>query len=231
MTNIHLSADSDVWTGDSTRALIAARSCPDSVVICGISDAGLLRRFEPMRVIPCRVDSIFGALNLSRVLRRIPGSRFQLHLHSPAVLSKVTSALELVGRAEPIELIQTPVVDFPSVEVRHPAENAAPLLMWLGNITPTSGLAELIDFLGTQTHRQWRLRVVGQGKAKVVSPILKKCRKLEIHNRIEWVGYSANPYEQMNDVSIGIALNSPTVAREFAAASIPTVTSLSDLSL
>lgn len=235
MTEIHITADTDTWTGSSTCALNCALAAADAVVVCGFSDARFIDRFEKvgLTAYKCNTGGMFGALNLSRVLRHIPGNEFVVILHSSDSRKTVESALKLVGRPEPMTLIETSQVPFPSVEVSHPADNAEPLLMWLGNITADCGLEPLIERLASMAGKPWRLRVVGDGKAKVVTPILRRCRKLAVDNRIEWVGYSSDPYVQMSGVSLGVVTNGAdsVVAREFAAASIPTITNLSDLRL
>ncbi len=235
MTEIHITADMDTWTGSSTCALNCASAVADAVVVCGFSEARFISRFEKagLTVYRCNTGGVFGALNLSRVLRHIPGNEFVVILHSVDSRTTVESALKLVGRPEPITLIETPQVPFPSVEVNHPAGDSDPLLMWLGNITPDCGLESLIERLASMAGKPWRLRVVGDGKAKVVTPILRRCRKFDIDKRIEWAGYSSDPYAQMSGVSLGVVTNGAdsVVAREFAAASIPIITNLSDLQL
>lgn len=235
MTEIHITTDTDMWTGSSTCALNCASAAVDAVVVCGFSDARFTDRFEKagLTAYKCNMGGMFGALNLSRVLRHIPGNEFVIILHSLDGLKMVESALKLVGRPEPMTLVDSPCVPFPSVDVEHPANDAEPLLMWLGNITADCGLDSLIESLASMTGKPWRLRVVGEGKAKVVTPILRRCRKLGVDKRIEWGGYSPNPYEQMNGVSLGVVTNGADsiVAREFAAASIPIITNLSDLRL
>lgn len=236
MIHVHITADSDFWTGASTRALLAARAHgADAVVITG-GDADMAARIEAagVKAVRCPMNGIFASLNLSRALRRIEGDEFRVCVYSPSVLPKVEGALRLVGRKEPMTLVNpAPQPEFPPVSVEHPAEGSEPLIMWLGNITPDCGLAELIEELAARSAAPWRLRVVGQGKGRVVSPILRRCRALGIADRIEWVGYSVNPYEQMNGVSAGI-ITAPrpeesTAALEFAAASIPVITKLSQI--
>lgn len=224
-----------MWTGCSTCALNCASAADDAVVVCGFSDARFTVRFEKagLTAYKCNTGGMFGALNLSRVLRHIPGNEFVVILHSPDSLKTVESALKLVGRPEPMTLADCTSVPFPPVDVEHPANDAEPLLMWLGNITADCGLEPLIACLASMAEKPWRLRVVGEGKAKVVTPILRRCRKLGVDKRIEWVGYSPDPYAQMNGVSLGVVTNGADsiVAREFAAASIPIITNLSDLRL
>lgn len=232
MTEIHLTADTDVWTGASTTALLAARVADDAVVISAGDDA-IVGRMEKggVKVITCPMGGFLGALNLSRALRHVEGRAFEIYVHSPAALKTVEGALKLVGRLESMILRPgIPPVEFPPVEVAHPGPEAEPLIMWLGNITEKCGLRELVEELGGMAAKQWRLRVVGQGKARVVSPILKRAKALGIDGRIEWVGYSADPYRQMEGVSAAIvAGRDSVVAREFAAASIPVYTKLSEI--
>ncbi len=232
MTEIHITADSDFWTGASTLALLSAKQADDAVVItAGNSD--MVRRIEAsgIKAVQCAMNGMFGSLNLSRVLRHIEGSAFKVYVHSPQIRATVESALRLVGRKEPMTLIsENPEPKFPAVEVTAATESDSPLLMWLGNITNDCGLREVIEELGKKTNKAWQLRVVGQGKAKIVGPILKRAKALGIYERIQWVGYSPNPYEQMNGITAGIVKNPNGVAaREFAAASIPTYTNLSEI--
>lgn len=232
MTEIHITADSECWTGASTLAVLAAKQAKRAVVItAGNND--MVRRIESANIcaIQCSMGKAFGALNLSRALRHVEGDEFQVYVHSPGARKLVENALKLVGRAEPINLMEeNPEPKFPTVEVEAPKQGEAPLLMWLGNITADCGLLDLINELGGQINKAWRLRVVGQGKAKIVGPILNRAKTLGINNRIEWIGYSQNPYEQMNGVSAGMVKNQHCIAaHEFAAASIPTYTNLSDI--
>lgn len=228
MTQIHITADKDVWTGASTTALLCARQAPEAVVVSAGNDEVLQRlRNGGVTVIPCPMSGPFASLNLSRALRHIEGTEFTVYVHSPEKIKAVESAIKLTGRREPMTLLPRVMPQFPTVEVAQPTDC---LIMWLGNITEGCGLRELIDDLGRNADKQWRLRVVGQGKASVVTPIIKRTKALEIANRIEWVGYSDNPYRHMAGVSAAI-VNDPdsVVAHEFAAAAIPVFTKLSDI--
>lgn len=229
-TFVHITADRDFWTGASTTALLAAQSEVDSLVVSALPDA-MLERFRAcgVKTVRCKVDGMFGALNLSRVLRNVEGTNVKVILHSPSAQPIVEKSLQLVGQSQRFELVVGCDVQFPKVEVEPPAVDAEPLLMWLGNITASCGLLDLIEYLGTRTERNWRLRVVGQGKAKDVVPILNRCKALGINDRIEWSGYSDCPYKQMNGVSIGIARAGSVAAREFAAASISVVNNVNEL--
>ena len=232
MKRIHLTADTDTWTGASTTALLCARADADAIVFSAGCDA-IVQRLEKggAEVVRVPFGGWFAALNLSRALRHVAGDSFEIYVHSPSARKAAEGALKLVGRKEPVRLMdERPMPDFPAVAVAAPAAGEEPLLMWLGNITAGCGLKELIEQLGSRADRPWRLRVVGQGPAKIVSPILQRSRALGIDRRIEWVGYSANPYEQMNGVSHGIVADPQSVvAREFAAAGIPVITNISEI--
>lgn len=228
VTEIHITADSECWTGASTRALAAARQSAHAVVLTA-GDAHMAMRFEREGVCArrCAMSGLFASLSLSRVLRNVPGREFAVYVHSPQVLSTVEKALRLVGRKEPMTLAShIPEPTLPKVEVEHPAPDAEPLFMWLGNIKAECGLAQIIEDLGKNKETPWRLRVVGQGRGRVVAPLLRRCKALGIAHRIEWVGYSANPYDEMNGVTAGIARPGSIAALEFAAASIPVYASI-----
>ncbi len=226
MTEIHITADRDVWTGACTTALLCAQQAADGIVISA-GDDGILQRLRNghVPVYKCSMGGFLAALNLSRVLRHIPGTEFDVYVHSLDKLHVVKSALELIGRDEPIHLRGRKLPSFPKIEVAK-----GDTIVWLGNITKNCGLKELVEDLGQNADKPWQLRVIGQGKAQIVSPILKRTKALGIANRIEWVGYSEHPYKHMNGAKAAIVTSANSiVAHEFAAASIPVYTKLSDL--
>lgn len=232
MTEIHITADKDTWTGATTTAAMCAAAADDAVVLSAGNDDILHRlHMSGVSTVACPMGGFLAALNLSRALRHIPGEEFEVYAHSPALFTTVESAIKLVGRREPFYLHhERPMPYFPKVEVAKPAEGSQPLLMWLGNITEGCGLRTLIEDLGLNVEKPWRLRVVGQGRARTVSPLLKRTKALDISDRIEWVGYSENPYKHMDGVTAAIVSDADSVvAREFAAASIPVYTKLSDI--
>lgn len=231
MTEIHITADTEFWTGASTRALQLARIAGDAWVVCGLTSemreryakAGIKTEF-------CKVGGWLGALNLSRALRRIPGEAFKIYVHSPELRPTVESALQLVGRREPMELIgEMPEIPFPAVDIERGNQDGEPLYMWLGNIKAGCTLGAVIERLGQLRERPWRLRVVGQGKAADAVPLLKRAKALDINDRIEWVGYSQNPYAEMAGVTAGLVGEESTAAREFRAAGIPVISNLEEL--
>lgn len=228
MTEIHISADKHTWTGASTTAMLCALQAEHGVVISA-GDDDITRRMTKSgaEVACCPMGGFLASVNLSRALRHIPGKEFEVYLHSPEKQHVVDSAMKLVGRTEPMKMQERKLPYFPPIKVAPPTDCT---IMWLGNITDNCGLREIIEELGTKADKQWRLRVVGQGQAKIVSPILKRTKALGIADRIEWIGYSENPYEHMNGVKAAIVKSTESVAaHEFAAASIPVYTQLSDI--
>lgn len=226
MTEIHISADKDIWTGACTTALLGAQQAVDGIVISS-GNEDIVQRFRNghVKVCNCSMGGWFAALNLSRVLRHIPGSEFDVYVHSLDKFNVVEAALKLVGRDEPFHLHRRKIPSFPAVEI-----NKGDTIIWLGNITKNCGLRELVEELGQNADKPWQLRVIGQGKAQIVSPILKRTKALGLANRIEWVGYSDDPYKHMNGAKAAIVTSADSiVAQEFAAASIPVYTKLSEL--
>lgn len=225
LTEIHITADRDTWTGASTLALHCARRAADAVVItAGGTDH--LRRFERggVKALQSKLSGMFASLSLSRVLRHVPGTEFAVVLHSPEIEHTVTQAISLTQRPEPMRIVPAPVVEhFPPVEVTKGPADGVPLYMWHGNITAHCGLAEIIEKLGQRRDEPWRLRVVGQGQARVVSPLLKRCRALGIADRIEWIGWADDVYAHMNGVTHGIARPGSIAAMELRAASIEVI--------
>ncbi|MCM1310161.1 MAG: hypothetical protein NC301_03930 [Bacteroides sp.] len=227
MTEIHITADKYVWTGASTTALLCAQQAECGVIISA-GDEDILRRMlrSGVATVSCPMSGLFASLNLSRALRHIKGTEFEIYLHSPQIQKSVESAIKLVGRDEPMILMPRKMPVF----TRRTVDKGENMIMWLGNVTPDCGLQELIEDFATLVGTEWKLRVVGQGKAKVVTPILKRTKALGISGQIEWVGYSDNPFEHMTDVTLAIVKSKESIAaKEFQSASIPTYTKLSEI--
>ncbi len=225
-TVIHICADRD-WGGAETRALICARSS-SGIVIC-TDTPRVVRRMEAsgVEVLRCSFSGVFASVSLSRVLRHLPAGECQLMVHSPAVRRLVAEAVKLAGRKDVILLPEVADPVIPAREVALAAPGDELLLLWIGRITPDCGLVSLIEALGRLPERQWRLRVVGEGEAGTVMPIVKRGRSLDIASRIEWIGYVDDIYQQMQGATLGVITRreplARTVYREFAAASLPVI--------
>lgn len=61
-------------------------------------------------------------------------------------------------------------------------------LIFSGHITAEKGLGLLIDALATIKDLEWRLTVCGSGSGRVVMPLVRRARSLDINNRIDWKG-------------------------------------------
>ena len=225
-TVIHICADKD-WGGAETRALLGAR-CSSGIVICADSSR-VARRMEASGVetLRCSFSGMFASISLSRILRHLPVGECRIMVHSPGVCRLVAEAVKLAGRKDLCLLPEVEVPAIPPQDVTLSATGTEPLLLWIGRITPDCGLMSLIEVLGRLSERQWRLRVIGEGEAGTVMPVVKRARSLDIASRIEWVGYVDDIYPQMQGTTGGIVTReeptSRTVYREFAAASVPVI--------
>jgi glycosyltransferase involved in cell wall biosynthesis len=86
-----------------------------------------------------------------------------------------------------------------------PAEPAEPpIIAFVGRIVPGKGLDVLIDALALITDRQWRLRIIGEGEASAVTPLIRRVRKHEIEDRVEWLGYVDDVAAALKGCSIGV---------------------------
>lgn len=226
---VHICANKS-WGGAETRAQLSAISKADSsVVICADSDNVLRRmRSKGITAYGCKMSGIFASVNLSRVLRHLPDEECVVTVHSPEVLSLVKSAISLSGHRHIrlSEEYEMPV--FPKIIDRIEASGDETIFLWLGRITPDCGLAALIDALGHFADKDdWRLRVYGEGDAKVAMPLVNRSRALGIDRRVEWGGYVEDVYEKMNGAGYGIVTrlnpDSRTVTHEFSAAGLPAI--------
>jgi glycosyltransferase involved in cell wall biosynthesis len=68
---------------------------------------------------------------------------------------------------------------------RERAARAQPFrLFWAGRLVPKKGVDLLLDALAQLRHRQWRLRIVGDGPEK--THCLERARELRIGDRVSW---------------------------------------------
>jgi glycosyltransferase involved in cell wall biosynthesis len=95
-----------------------------------------------------------------------------------------------------------------------PADIAAsdvPVIMHHGRISPEKGLDVLFDALATLTDLPWRLRIAGVGVAQVVGPLKQQATRLEIADRVEWLGFRKDLHAIIPTASIGVV---PSTWRE-----------------
>lgn len=53
-------------------------------------------------------------------------------------------------------------------------------------LTPDSGITELVDFFIRNSKDGWRLRIGGEGKGRIVMPLIRRCRSSQVD--VEWCG-------------------------------------------
>ncbi len=217
------------WGGAETRARLSALMSEFPLVICEDS-AAIVNRMSAggIKVMPCRMSGMFASVNLSRLLRHLPEGECVIHIHSHELGELVESALRLSGRKD--LLISPDIFEpaFPPVVRECQGPDEVPTMLWIGRITPDCGLLALIDALGRiDPSREWRLRIVGEGNAKIVMPIVNRARSFGISGRIDWVGYVDDVYSKMDGVSFAVITRpqpmATTVGREYIAASVPVV--------
>jgi hypothetical protein len=227
---IHIAANKQ-WGGAETRALIAAKQSPlAAVVVTAATDAAAVQRFRSAGIFTYRakLSGMFAAITLSRIFRNAVSSAEQpleIHLHSPQVEDKVKMALKLTGQQA--TMVSLPDVEFPAVELNRSEERRKPMLMWCGRITPACGLSELLEVLAAEELNGWHLKVVGEGEARTVSPLLHRARALGISQRIDWRGWCEDVYAEMADVDCAVVTRPDAqqrnVYKEFEAAGVPII--------
>ena len=77
-------------------------------------------------------------------------------------------------------------------------------LLYAGRIAPEKGIDVLIDALATLGDLPLRLTVAGVGNAKTVMPLMEKCRRLGLEERVDWAGHVDDIYTAISDADIGV---------------------------
>ncbi len=210
------------WSGNCSLALHAAQMSGGTVVAEADKVVARMRR-AGIQAERLNMSGLFGALNLSRLLRLRQPAR--VIIHSPSLQGKVAQAIKLANVATAVEVAARPEA-LPAVKVDIAPDSG--LLVWLGYITPECGLRGLIEAL--KTRPEYRLRVIGEGEAKTVGPLLRIAKNPLLEGRIEWMGEQENVFDHFNGASAGI-ITYPTpmatvAALEFQAANLPILTQL-----
>lgn len=212
------------WTGSCTLALRAIQASGHAAVAVVESTkvAARMRRAGVQAEV-LSMSGLLGALHLSRLLRlRRPA---QIVLHSSALQAKALQAIKLACLDLNADMAVRPQV-LPPVEVD--VDPDSKLLLWVGYITADCGLRPLIEAL--KTRPEYRLRVIGEGEAKIVGPLLRIAKNPVLAGRIEWVGEQENVFAHFHGASAGI-ITCPNpmdtvAALEFKAAKLPILTQL-----
>lgn len=224
MTEIHICGDK-VWRGAETRAMLCAQAADSSVVVCADSKE-VRSRFERagIPVMTCSLTGAFAPLSLSRVLRHLPDGQCVVYVHSPELRTVVEKAIAIAGRADVTLSSDRPTLVYPSPELEKGPQNS---FVWVGRITPDCGLNRLIEAFARLDAAEKSLKIIGQGDARDVMPLVNRTRALDISKMIEWTGYLPDIYPELNGAGRAV-VTSPkgadsTVAAEFAAAGLPIV--------
>lgn len=101
-----------------------------------------------------------------------------------------------------------------ALPVRAESAPDSPLrLLYLGRIVPEKGLDILVDALAEldSTDRAWTLEVAGEGPAKYVMPLMRRCNDLGLGDRVEWLGPVDDIWPVISRADVGVL---PTRARE-----------------
>lgn len=185
------------WSGDATSALNSALNSGGIVITEG--DEEIEQRFRRSGVEDVRrlnMSGLFGSLNLSRILRLTMPE--QVLVYSSALLPKLHQAVALAKMPD-VEIVDlSSQVFLPEVK---PADQGNSLI-WIGYITENCGLRSLLEAL--KDIPDVKLKVVGVGKAKIVSPMLKYSKIPALHGRVDWVGEKENVFAEMNGCKAGV---------------------------
>lgn len=220
MTEIHICGDK-VWRGAETRAMLCAQAADKSMVVC--ADSREVRtRFEGAGIplMTCTLSGAFAPLSLSRVLRHLPDGECIVYVHSQELITVVEKALAIAGRGNVTLAAQAPSPSFPSPDIEKGAENA---FVWVGRITPDSGLDRAIEAFARFNCPEKSLKIIGQGDARDVMPLVNRTRALGINDKVRWTGYIPDIYPELNGAGRAIVTSGHTVAAEFEAVGLPVI--------
>ncbi|MDE7110688.1 MAG: glycosyltransferase [Muribaculaceae bacterium] len=209
------------WSGDATSALNSAIRSGGIVLTEAGERAELrLRRAGIADVRPLSMSGMFGALNLSRMLRIVRPAA--VHVHSVSLLPKVRQAVGLSKL--PVEIIDRSADIVLPEEV--PPVDKGDKLLWIGYITTDCGLRLLLEAMKSLPP-EVTLRVVGEGEAKVVGPLLNLAKTPWLRGRVEWTGEREDVYEMMNGCCAGVITSanpeSKVVYHELIRAGLPVI--------
>ena len=77
-------------------------------------------------------------------------------------------------------------------------------VLYIGRISPEKGVHIIIEAMAKLTDMPVRLTVGGVGTAKTVLPLIEKCRRLGIDDRVEWPGHIDDIYTAVSAADIGV---------------------------
>ncbi len=77
-------------------------------------------------------------------------------------------------------------------------------VLYLGRISPEKGIDVLIEAMAKLADMPVRLTIGGVGTAKTVLPLMEKCRRLGIEERVEWPGHIDDVYTAISAADIGV---------------------------
>ena len=209
------------WSGDATSALNSALKAGGIVVTEG--DEDLERRLNRAGISDVRrlnMSGLFGALRLSRLLRLTNPD--EVVIYSSALIPKMRQAISLAKMPQVEIKDLSDKIFLPEVK---PVKQGNSLI-WIGYITKHCGLRTLLEVL--KEIPEVGLKVVGEGEAKIVSPLLKLSKTPELRGRIDWRGEQEDVYSEMNGCLAGIVTSEnpqgKLVYHEFKNAGVPVIT-------
>ena len=207
------------WSGDATSALNSALLSGGVVLTeAGDNAAARFRKAGVSDVRQLNMSGLFGSLNLSRMLRIVNPDI--VRVHSASLLKKVNQAVSLAELQIKVEDLSSEIV----VPDAKPAKKGDKLI-WIGYITKDCGLRSLLEAMKALPDET--LRIVGEGEAKNVSPLLNLAKSPELRGRIEWTGEQVDVFAMMDGCKVGVITSSnpesKVVSHEFAAAGLPYV--------
>ena len=205
------------WSGDATSTLNSALLSGGAVLTeAGDKVAARLHHAGVSDVRQLNMSGLFGALNLSRMFRIIEPNI--VRVHSASLLKKVSQAVSLAELPIEIEDLSSEIVVFDVNPVKKGEK-----LIWIGYITKDCGLRSLLEAMKLLPDEN--LRIVGEGEAKYVGPLLNLAKSPELRGRIEWTGEQTDVYAMMEDCKAGVITSSTperkVVSREFTVAGLP----------
>lgn len=220
MTEIHICSDK-VWRGAETRAMLCALAAESAMVVC--ADSKQVRsRFDAagIKLMTCSLSGAFAPLSLSRVLRHLPDGECSVFVHSPETIPVAEKALKIAGRSDLRLIRNAPKPSYPSPKIEKGPENA---FVWVGRITPNSGLDRLIEAFARYEAPDKSLKIIGQGDARDVMPMVNRTRALSIADKVQWTGYLPDIYPELNGIGRAVVTSGSTATAEFTAVGLPII--------
>ncbi len=97
-----------------------------------------------------------------------------------------------------------------------------------GAITPEKHIDKLFEAVSNLDGIDYRIRIIGEGKAAHVMPLKQAAQRFDIADRIEWLGNRPDALDLIKDSAVGVELSGESGlyrVAEFQSAGVPVIAS------